>query len=141
MGERGWAARLLEWGWDGALLRAEVSVGRYYIRGERHEVVAWGELRDVGGRHWIEIGSFASVGAARAACERDAVARCRREREDRGPVDVRIAAGRRRAQMSPCEAAKGRELGGGNYRPRDRDPREALDAALAAFMPVIEDRG
>jgi hypothetical protein len=37
------------------------------------------------------------------------------------------------------EADKGRELLGANYRPRD--PGEALDAALAAFMPVIEDWG
>jgi hypothetical protein len=29
----------------------------------------------------------------------------------------------------------------GNYRPRDRDPGAALDAALAAFMGPIEDQG
>jgi hypothetical protein len=32
------------------------------------------------------------------------------------------------------KAEKGRELPGGNCRPRDRDPGAALDAALAAFM-------
>jgi hypothetical protein len=39
------------------------------------------------------------------------------------------------------KAEKDRELPGGNYRPRDRDPGEALDAALAAFMGAIEDQG
>jgi transposase len=39
------------------------------------------------------------------------------------------------------KAEKGRELPGGNYRPRDRDPGAALDAALAAFMGAIEDQG
>jgi hypothetical protein len=37
------------------------------------------------------------------------------------------------------KAEKGRELGVGNYRPRDGDPGAALDAALAAFAGVIED--
>jgi hypothetical protein len=43
----------------------------------------------------VEVGSFGSVGEARAACEKDAVARCRREREERPAVDVRIAPNRR----------------------------------------------
>jgi hypothetical protein len=95
-GANGWAGTLLQWHWTGALLTAEVSVARYFIRGERHEIVAWAEIRDVCGRCRVEIGSFRSVGEARAACERDAERRCRREGEERGPVDVRIAAGRRR---------------------------------------------
>jgi hypothetical protein len=102
-------------------------------------------------------------GLARAACERDAQLRCRRDVEDRGPVDVRIARDGRRVR--PGKADKGRELGVGNYRPRqrrgktpasngpkavpksaqgcgpDRDPFAALDAALAAFAGVIGDQG
>jgi hypothetical protein len=39
------------------------------------------------------------------------------------------------------KAEKGRELSGENYRPRDRDPGAALDAAVAAFMGAIEDQG
>jgi hypothetical protein len=37
------------------------------------------------------------------------------------------------------KAEKGRELGGGNYRPREpeRSAGEALDAALAAFADVV----
>jgi hypothetical protein len=50
MVERGWAGRLLVWWPVGrGLLAAEVAFGRYYIRGERHEVVAWGEAA---GRGW-----------------------------------------------------------------------------------------
>jgi hypothetical protein len=44
-------------------------------------------------------------------------------------------------QRTGSEAGKGRELPGGNYRLRDRDPGAALDAALAAFMGAIEDQG
>jgi hypothetical protein len=62
--------------------------------------------------------------------------RCfRRDAEERGPLDVRISAGRR----GPRKAEKGRELAGANYRPRDRDLGEALDLALAVFAGVIEE--
>ena len=135
MGER-WPQRLLVWAWRGALLEAWIARCAYFVRGERCEEIAWGELRDLDGRRRVDIGSFASVALARAACERDAVARCRREREERGPVDVRIARARR---PRPGKADKGRELPGGNYRPRDAG--EALDAALAAFADVVADEG
>jgi hypothetical protein len=89
--DRGWAGDLLSWRWSGAVLTAEVSAARYVIRGERHEVLAHAEVRDPGGRYRVEIGSFASAALARAACERDVQLRVRREGEERGPVDVRIA--------------------------------------------------
>ena len=89
------AGELLSWGWSGAVLVAEISAARYVIRGERHEVLAHAELRDVGGRRRIEIGSFATVSAARAACELHAAALCRRE-DERPAIDVRIARGRTR---------------------------------------------
>jgi hypothetical protein len=63
---------MLTWTWRGVLLTAEVSRAKYFVRADRHETTAWAELRDVGGRRRIDIGSFASVGAARAACEADA---------------------------------------------------------------------
>jgi hypothetical protein len=95
MRERAWAGAL-PWEWRPPLLIAEVSAARYVIRGERHEVLAWCEPRDVSGRRRCEIGSYATLSAAKAACERDAAARCRRDREERGLVDVRIAPPRRR---------------------------------------------
>jgi hypothetical protein len=129
MGERGWARVLLSWRWAGSLLTAEISAARYFIRCDRHEAVAWAELCDVDGRRRAEVGSFRSVAEARAACERDAVARCRREREERGPVSVAISPGHRRRA---------------NQGLRSRDPvveRDALDAALAAFAGVVEEAG
>jgi hypothetical protein len=163
MRDRGWARVLLGWHWSGALLTAEISAARYFIRGERHEILCWAELRDVSGRRRAEIGSYRSVAEARAAAERDAALRCRREgvaeRERKqgpawdmtshGRVDVRISRGRRSSSRGdspasngrPGKADKGRELGGGNYRPGDRDPVAALDAALAAFAGVIEEQG
>jgi hypothetical protein len=139
MRDRGWAGVLLSWRWAGSLLTAEISAARYFVRSERHEVVAWCEVREPGGRYRIEVGTFGSVGDARAACEADAQLRCRRDQEERAPVDVRIARRRRVA----AKADKGRELAGGNYRPREavveRDAGEALDAALAAFAGVLED--
>jgi hypothetical protein len=35
-----WAQRLLVWWWDGGLLRAEVSVARYFVLADLHEVIA-----------------------------------------------------------------------------------------------------
>ena len=140
MGDSGWAGRLLSWGWRGVLLEAEISRVKYYIRGERREVLAHAEVREPGGRYRVEIGSYPTVSAARVACERDAQEWCRREREERSPtttglVDVRIAAGRRRA----AKADKGRELPQTNCRPADA--HEALDAALASWAGVVEDEG
>ena len=74
----GWAANLLDWAWSGAVLTAEASRARYVLRAERHEVIAWGELRDVGGRRRIDIGSFHSgcPCCVRAGCA--AACACRR---------------------------------------------------------------
>jgi hypothetical protein len=133
--DRGWAQRLLEWRWEGLRQTAETSRARYVIRGERHEVLAWCEVRDVGGRRRVEIGSFPSVALARAACETDAAARCRRDdADDCPPVSGAISPGRRRA----AKADKGRELAAPNYRPAEAGD---LDDALAAFADVIEDEG
>jgi hypothetical protein len=123
----GWARELLAWrAGAGRLLTAEISAARYFVRGDRHEVLAWAELRDVGGRRRIEVGVFGSVAAARGACELDAERRCRRGAEDRPAVDVRISPGRRRR-----ERARAPEVA--------RDPGEALDEALRAFADVIAD--
>jgi hypothetical protein len=94
VGDRGWARQLLTWSWAGPVLTATISAARYFIRVERHEVLAWAELRDLAGRYRVEVGSFPSVALARAACERDAERRCRRSEDDRGPVNVWIAPGR-----------------------------------------------
>jgi hypothetical protein len=80
MGERGWARVLLSWRACGPqLLEAEISLARYFVRGG-HEIVAHAEVRDLDGRHRVEIGSFKSVAAAQAACEQDARLRVRRDR-------------------------------------------------------------
>jgi hypothetical protein len=81
MVDRGWAGRLLEWTWRGVQLEAEISRVKYFVRGERHEVVAWAEVREGCGRCRVKVGNFRSVAEARGACERDAVRRCRREEE------------------------------------------------------------
>ncbi len=75
----GWAQQLLAWRAAGpALLTAEVSRALYFVASGPHEVLAHAEVREWGGRRRVEIGSFASVGEAQAACERDAERRCRR---------------------------------------------------------------
>ena len=145
MGDRGWAGRLLAWrAGPGRLLEAEVSRARYFVRAEPHEVLVWAEVRDLDGRRRVDLGSFGAVAPAQAACELDAERRCRQpgRAEERAPVDVRIAPNRR----GPRKADKGRELPGGNYRPRApgavapaRDVGEALDEALRAFADVIEE--
>jgi hypothetical protein len=67
----GWAQELLAWrAGVGRVVSAEISAGRYFIRADRHEAIAHAEVRDVGGRRRVEIGSFRTVGEARAACER-----------------------------------------------------------------------
>lgn len=77
--------RLLEWRSAGGSLTAEVSCVEYFVAAARHEVLAWCEVRDLGGKYRIEIGSFGDVVAAQAACERDAQLR----EEDARPVDIR----------------------------------------------------
>jgi hypothetical protein len=80
MGECGWAQRLLEWRWVGARVEcAEVSRAKYFVRAEPHEITAHAEVRDPGGRYRVELGSHRTVALTRAACEKDAAARCRRE--------------------------------------------------------------
>jgi hypothetical protein len=81
VGERAWAQQLLSWEWRGNELRAEISRAKYFVRGERREVLAWCELRDVSGGRRCDVGSFPSVAAAKAACDLHAAARCRRDRE------------------------------------------------------------
>ena len=61
-GERGWAQALLSWGWRGMVLEAEVSVCRYFVRPAVGEVIAWGEVREAGGRVRVEVGSFGRPG-------------------------------------------------------------------------------
>ena len=145
MRDRGWAASVLSWEWRGVQLVAEISRCRYFVRGERCEAIAWCELRDVSGGRRVEIGSFRDVAAAKAACERDAAARCRRDDDERLAIDVRIARGRRRrstaASASVRKADKGRELPAGNYRPAAAGELPDLDAALAAFAGAIEEEG
>ena len=124
----GWAGTLLSWRWEGSVWRAEVSRARYFVRADRHEVVSWAEVRELGGRHRVGIGSFPTVALARAACERDAERRCRPDPE-RGPVSVAIGRVRRR----------GRDRGDGvrEVVVVERPAGEALDAALAAFAGVV----
>ena len=154
--ERGWAGRLLvDWRWQGARLQvSEISAGRYLIWVDPHEVTAWCEVREPGGRRRCEVGSFPSVAAAKAGCERDAQSRCRREdAHERPPVGVAIgrarggaprgnrnAARRGAGKLAPAQAG-GRELPAANYRPRDCNALPDLDAALAAFAGVIADEG
>jgi hypothetical protein len=131
--DRGWAGALLTWTWHGNELQAEVSRCRYFCRAHGREVLAWCELRDVSGGRRCEIGSFGDVAAAKAACERHAAARCRREVDMCPPVDVRIAPGRRR-RVGFNSALK-------PVRAREPVPAAAgdIDAALAAWADVIAD--
>ena len=135
MGRDRFAQQLLAWEWRGVQLVAEISRCRYFVRGERHEIIAWAEVRDVSGGRRCDIGSFRDVAAAKAACEADAQRRvCAGGREDRPPVSVAIAPGRRRS----AKADKGRELAAGNYRPAAAGD---LAAALAAVAYATEDEG
>ena len=142
VGER-WASALLSWGWRGALLVSEISVARYFVRCDRCETTAWAELRDPGGRRRVEIGSFSSVALAKAAAERDAQLRCRREREERGPVDVRIAPGGRGRSSAAVPAQIHKPRAGLTNLPHDqvaeRSAVEALDDALRAFADAVAD--
>jgi hypothetical protein len=72
-----------------------MSRARYFVDPGLHEVLAWAELREHGGKYRIEVGTFRTVAEARAACERDAERRCRREGEPLpGRLDIRVARGR-----------------------------------------------
>ena len=92
--DRGWASRdtVLEWkASPPSWWVAERLGGRWVIEVQACEAIARCELRVPGNRRWVDIGSFPSVAAARRACERDAVERCRREELAATPVDIRIA--------------------------------------------------
>src|SRR5215510_13699819 len=67
---RGWATTLLAWREAPLWLEAEVAACRYFIAPGRHEVLAWGEVRDWGGRYRVELGSFADVSAGLAGAPR-----------------------------------------------------------------------
>src|SRR5262245_27626082 len=90
MRDRGWAQRLLAWREAGPLLQAEVSRCRYFILEGIYETVAWGEVRDLGGRYRVDLGSWDTVAEAQRACEEDARRRCQRSEEERPRVSVRI---------------------------------------------------
>lgn len=126
--ERGFARELLEWRWSGAtLLTAEISAARYVIRCDWHEALAHAEIRDVGGSRRVEVGSFPSVGEARAACDRHAAGLCVRE-EAAVPVEVRIAKVRKPARVAKPE------------RPRpalSERERRAFDHAMASLSAVL----
>jgi hypothetical protein len=77
--ERGWAIPILRWREFGLLRQAEVGCGVYFVAPGRHEVTAWAEIHDWGGKFRVEVGSFATEETAKAACERDAQRRCRLE--------------------------------------------------------------
>jgi hypothetical protein len=66
MGRDRFAQQLLGWEWRGLQLQAEISAARYFVRGDRHEIITWCEVRDVGGGRRCDIGSFPSVTLARA---------------------------------------------------------------------------
>ena len=48
-------------------------------------------LLDISGGRRVDIGSYATVSAAKGACELHAAALCCRDREERGPVKLDIA--------------------------------------------------
>jgi hypothetical protein len=93
---RGWAGELLTWQQAPLWQEAETGRAKYFVAVGPYEVQAWAEVRDWDGRRRVNIGTFAGVAGAKAACEQHAAARLQRERDDPGPVDVRIAPGRRR---------------------------------------------
>ena len=80
----------------GPRLQAEVRHVRYFLRQRGRTRLSpglrWG---DWDGRRRVNIGTFGTVAEAKAVCDAHAAALLRREREA-GPVDVRIAPGRRR---------------------------------------------
>ena len=100
----GHAQQLLEWRWAGLQLEAQIARCTYFCRAHGREVLAWCELRDISGGRRCDIGSFPSVALARAACEADAERRVRAGERVAGPVDVRIALGRRRSTRGRAES-------------------------------------
>jgi hypothetical protein len=93
--ERGWAGELLTWQQAPLWQEAETGRAKYFVAAGPYEVQAWAEVRDWDGRRRINIGTFAGVAEAKAACDAHAAARLRREKDAATP-DIRIAPGRRR---------------------------------------------
>lgn len=91
---RGLAGELLTWQQAPLWLEAETGRAKYFVARGPYEVQAWAEVRDWDGRRRVNIGTFAGVAEAKAACEQHAAARLQQKRDDPGP-DVRIAPGRR----------------------------------------------
>jgi hypothetical protein len=104
-----WAQQLLTWTWHGNELRAEISRCRYFVRGERHEVLAWAEVRDVSGGRRVDIGSFPTVSAAKAACDLHAAARCRRDRKSAGLWTCGLRSSQRPAALGMAPSPRGRD--------------------------------
>jgi hypothetical protein len=130
MGRDRFAQQLLSWEWRGVQLEAAIPRCTYFCRTHGREVIAWCELRDISGGRRVEIGSFPSVAAAKAACELHAAAWCRRDREEHGPVSVAI--GRKRRAV---KADKGREL------PAQKSACGCGHARRCAGGGVLGDRG
>jgi hypothetical protein len=131
---------LLSWSWHGNRLEAAISRARYVLRIEAHEVLAWCELREIGaGRRRIEVGSYADVAAAKAACERHA-AGLLAERGERGPVSVAIA------RLTPAEKRRRRREAMQRGQPvlvdvaELQDESARIDQALRAFADVIGEK-
>ena len=132
-----WAGDLLSWEFRPPLLIAETSAARYFVKGERHEVLAHAEIRDTCGHRRVEVGSFRDVGAAKAACEADAQMRVRAgDRDERPPVSVAI--GRSRGGGAPRGNRNAAKRKADRVRPADAGD---LDAALAAVAWATEEEG
>jgi hypothetical protein len=79
-----WATRLLQWAERGLRLEAETGSARYFVTGGPYEAIAWCEVKELGGRRRVELGSHGSVRLACDACERDAQRRAQDRRAARG---------------------------------------------------------
>ena len=67
-----WATRLLQWAERGLRFEAETGRARYFVTAGPYEAIAWCEVKELGGRRRVELGSHGSVRLACEACERDA---------------------------------------------------------------------
>jgi hypothetical protein len=101
MGRDRWAQQLLTWTWAGNQLRSQIARCTYHVQAFGPEILAWAMRADISGGRRVDVGSYPTVSAAKAACDLHAAALCRREADgtivppERGPVDVRIAPPRR----------------------------------------------
>lgn len=124
--ERGWASQPdgLEWRVDGRWQLAELWCARWVIEVQACEVIARCEPRELGHRRWVELGSFRTAAAARAACEADAVRRCSPREEEPVPVYETVVTV---APMAKKDAASKRSI-------RPKTPGDYL-ARLRQFEP------